>query len=155
MKRFWTVYLLAVAAYVFVGLGSMLGPWIEARFWPIRIEQTIEVVERGDQRLCWIWHSTKVRVAASDDIDVHLIVRGDRANRYTIAVYRREDRMPWSRNGALGVGRHHLPFCATLPPRVTDADDLLIEQVAWFPGWLGLWRTPLVIPDVVSPGARP
>ncbi|MEL6061872.1 MULTISPECIES: hypothetical protein [unclassified Methylobacterium] len=143
-----------LAAWALLWAGWVAAPYFEARFRPIRVEQEIQVVERGS-RLCWVWHSTKLRAVASDDIDVHLVVGGDWPNRYSVAVFNRDTGMPWSRSGAMGVGTHDLPFCVLLPPHVTDRDDLVVEQTAWFPGWLGLWRVPLVIPPVTSRGAKP
>lgn len=151
-RAFWWGYVAAVTLYAGAAAAFHYGPGIEAKRFPVRVDQTVHDIERDGAGLCWTWSSLKVRDRRSDDMDAYLWVRGQR---YVVAIHRASDGEPWSQAGALPVGGpHHLRYCTTLPPSVRPADDLRLEQVAWFPGLLGLWRVPLRIPDVVSPGSQ-
>ena len=135
-----------------IGLSSMVfleaGPAIEGRFWPVRIEQRIEDVTRTGDRLCWTWASDKVRDLVSDNMDVFLTTRTDRM---VVAIFERDTGLPWGRSRAVGLGPHRQDYCVLLPPNVTPSDPLRVEQVAYYPGLLGLWHLAVRFPDIVEP----
>ncbi len=150
-RAFWGSYIAAVTLYAGAAAALQFGPRIEASQFPVRIDQTVHDIERDGSRLCWTWSSWKVRDLRSDDMDAYLWVR---SQRYVVAIHRAADGQPWTPAGAMPVGGpHHLRYCTTLPPSVLQSDGVRLEQVAWFPGLLGLWRLPLHLPDVLSPGA--
>lgn len=148
MRWFWRTYIpLALLVLISVS-ATVIGPAVESRFWPIRTDQRIEDVTRTADRICWTWVSQKVRDRVSDNMDVFLTTRTDRM---VVAVFEQESGMPWGRSRAVGLGPHRQSYCVQLPPNVKAADPVRIEQVALYPGLLGLWHTAVHLPDIVEP----
>ena len=125
-----------------------IGPWVEGSLRPIRTDQRIEEVTRQSNRLCWTWVSIKVRDGVSDNMDVFLTTRTDRM---VVAVFERDTGLPWGRSRAVGLGPHRQAYCVLLPPNVTPTDPVRVEQVAYYPGLLGLWHLAVRFPDIVEP----
>ena len=147
--RFYKVLVLPCLAAIAYLAAVAFGPTIESRLAPARVEQSVEVIIREVDRLCWNWRSMKVRPLAAEDIDVVLIVRGDRM---ISSVFSAATGMPWRQLGAVSVGPHVQRYCLTLPPHVSSTDAVKIEQTVFYPGLGGLYRFASRIPDVVSPG---
>lgn len=154
MRRFWLGYFVAVALYMAGSVAMAFGPAVEARFWPVRLDQSVHHVERLADRLCWNWAGVKVRPLASDDLDVYVHV--DRfPDRLVSAVYNAATGMPWRASAAPPPGPSDVRYCTTLPPHILPSDQVRVEWRAWYPGWLGLWRFSVDMPEVVSPGLAP
>ncbi len=145
---FWRIYLPIVAVLTLGMVAAALGPEVESRFWPIRIHQRIENVVRTPDRLCWTWVSEKVRSRVSDNMDVFLTTSADRM---VVAVFERDTGMPWGRSRAVGIGPHRQDYCVLLPPNVGVSDAVRVEQVAYYPGMLGVWHVSVRFPDIVDP----
>ncbi len=148
LRWFWRIYL-PLAATLMLGMVLIpLGPAIDGRYRPVRVGQRIENVTRAGDRLCWTWASTKVRDLVSDNMDVFLTTRTDRM---VVAVFERDTGLPWGRSRAVGLGPHRQDYCVLLPPNVTPSDPVRVEQVAYYPGLLGLWHIAVRFPDIVEP----
>ncbi|MGI3901216.1 MAG: hypothetical protein ACRYGP_13970 [Janthinobacterium lividum] len=148
MKWFWRLYLPTATVLLLSMLAAPFGPWIEGTIRPIRTDQRIEDVVRNPDRLCWTWVSIKVRDGVSDNMDVFLATRTDRM---VVAVFERDTGLPWGRSRAVGLGPHRQSYCVLLPPNVRPSDAVRIEQVAYYPGLLGLWHLAVHFPDIVEP----
>lgn len=154
LRWFWRAYIpfAAVALLGFVALAS--GPTLENRFRPIRgPDQRVEVIERTAARVCWRWTFTKLRDVASDNLDAFLVINGQPGG--VAAPYDMDTGRPW------GILRFAVPvrdepyalrWCVALPPYLGPGDTVVVRQVAYYPGWMRLWRLPVPFPDVVSPG---
>ncbi len=81
-------------------------------------------------------------------MDVFLTTRTDRM---VVAVFERDTGLPWGRSRAVGLGPHRQAYCVLLPPNVKPSDPVRIEQVAYYPGLLGLWHVAVHFPDIVEP----
>lgn len=157
LRLFWRVYI-SGAALVLLGFVAVgFGPAIELRFAPVRgPDQRVEVVERTASRLCWAWTFTKRREIASDNLDAFLVINGQPGG--VTSVYEMESGRPWGMTRYAVAPRpepYTLHQCAPLPPYVQASDAVVVRQVAFYPGFAGLWRLPVAFPDVVSPGAPP
>lgn len=148
LRWFWRVYIPLAALLVLGMLAIPLGPIVEARFWPIRTDQHMTGIVRTADRLCWTWVSEKIRNAVSDNMDVFLTTHTDRM---VVAVFERDTGMPWGRSRAVGIGHREQAYCVLLPPNVTQADPIRVEQVAYYPGLLGVWHVSVRFPDIVDP----
>ena len=148
LRWFWRIYVPLAITVLLAMLALPLGPSVEQRFWPVRTDQRIEEVTRAADRMCWTWVSDKARNLVSDNMDVFLTTRTDRM---VVAVFERDTGLPWGRSRAVGLGPHRQSYCVLLPPNVTPADAIRLEQVAYYPGLLGLWHTSVRFPDIVEP----
>lgn len=155
LGTFWRVYLVTVALLVLGIFARGFGPAIEGRVAPIRGAQSVAVIERNEDRLCWAWTFDKVRAhIASDNIDVFIGTPSVPSASWTI--YNRDTGMPWGIvSQAVEPGRHTLNYCVPLPPYVHASDTVRVRQTAYYPGLLDLWRLSVPFPDVVSPGGDP
>lgn len=127
-----------------------VGPVVESAAAPIRARQTVEVVERTEQRLCWRWSSVKLRPAISDNIDLFIVAAGDRL---VGAPFFRETGMPWRLSGTVGAGPQSIVMCALLPPHLGRDAPVRIEQVIQYRGWHDLWPVLVRVPDVMWTGS--
>lgn len=141
------------AAMIALNIGLQAGPTIEARLAPIRGPQSIQVVERTPARLCWAWTFVKLRATWSDNLDAFLEIDGQPGG--IAAPYDRDTGWPWGMKRfavAPRLGPYTLNYCVALPPAVQPGDTVRVRQVAFYPGWIGLWRLPVPFPEVVSNG---
>ena len=154
LRWFWRCYI-PLAGLVLLGfLAVPLGPMLEARLYPVRIDQSVEDLQRTADRLCWTWVSVKARNAVSDNMDVFLddLTDGDRQ---VLAIFERESGMPWARSRAVAIGPHRQSYCVLLPPSVKPSHRIRLEQTAFYPGWHGLWHVALSLPTIDVPGEAP
>ena len=151
MKRLlWPLWLTASSLFILSPILIWASPYIEVRYWPIRGPQSIRVIERTPERLCWAWTFTKLRDVASDNIDAFLTINGQPGG--VSMVYEMESGRPWGLT-KYAVSPRPEPYtlhqCAPLPPYVRENDEVMVRQVAYYPGF-GPWRLSVPFPDVVS-----
>ncbi|ARO54056.1 hypothetical protein B2G69_07790 [Methylorubrum zatmanii] len=146
-------YLVGVACYVVFSLVQDLGPSIEARYLPVRVDQAVDRIDRTGARLCWDWSGRKVRLLASDNLDVFVQVNGGEP--FVGSVFRADTDQPWRASAAPGLGPVRTRYCLTLPPGVTTADDVRVSWIAHYPSPLVIYRLAIPLPEIVSPGTKP
>ena len=154
LRWYWRVYIPLVAVTLAAFIATALGPTTEARVHPVRgPDQKIVVIERSASRICWAWTFTKLRDVASDNIDAYLIINDEPGG--VANVFDMDSGRPW------GLARYAVPvsdkpytlhWCASLQPYIKATDAVRVTQVAYYPGFLHLWRLPVMFPDVISPG---
>lgn len=153
MRRLFPAALVGIGLYVACSLAMDLGPLVEARLFPVRVDQVVDRVAREGDRLCWDWSGRKVRRLASDNLDVFVHVNGGEGLVSTVADA--VTGMPWRASAAPGLGPVRKRYCLTLPPGVRPSDDVGVAWAAWYPSGTGLWRLYIPLPEFVSPGIRP
>lgn len=154
LRRFWTGYAVLVAGYIAGSIGMGFGPAVESHFFPVRVDQVVDRIERGaGNALCWDWSGLKVRRLASDNLDLFIRVNG--GEKAVGAVYRADTGELWRASSAPGLGPVLTRYCTRLPPSVTSADAVLVEWLAWYPSGTGLWRFSTDLPEIFSPGMDP
>ena len=156
LRWFWRAYAALTIIAIVAVIGLPLGPTIEQRFFPIRGPQSISAVTRADGRLCWDWSFVKLRGPASDNLDAYLTVGGEPGG--VVAPFDEATGHYWGLARMAVSPRpepYRLRYCVALPPYVTPADTVRVQQTAFYPGYTGLWRLAVTFPDVVSEGAPP
>ena len=160
LRWFWRIYIpIALAALTAIGL-FIAGPVLEARFWPIRVSQPIEDVHRDAGTLRFVWHSTKLRMAPSNDIDVFVSTPSDHFP-WTLANDLSPEGgppckvlAPWSHGYTVDVGEHRQHYCIELPRTVAPEDPVTVRVVAHYRGLWGLWDLPVAFPPIEDPPAE-
>ncbi|MCJ2040947.1 hypothetical protein MKK55_18630 [Methylobacterium sp. J-059] len=153
MRRLMPAYLVGVACYVAFSLTQDLGPGIEARFLPVRVDQAVERIERSGARMCWDWSGRKVRPLASDNLDVFVRVNGGEA--FVASVFRADSGQPWRASASPAVGPVRTRYCLTLPLGVVPVDDVRVSWIAYYPSPMRIYRLAIPLPEIVSPGTKP
>ena len=157
LRWFWRAYI-PLAVLVLLGLLAVpLGPMLELRLDPVRVDQSIESVHREAGMLRFVWSSNKLRMAPSNDVDVFVTTPRDHfpwtlANDLSpIGAPRCSMLMPWSQGQVVGTGQHHQPYCIQVPSMVGEGDRIRVRVVAHYRGLWGLWDLPVTFPPIVDP----
>ena len=156
LRWFWRIYI-PVALLALLGMPTLaLGPVVESRLDPPRTSNENLHPTRTPDRVCWVWSSDKLRMAFSDDVDVHLDVL-DRAGAvqrtFVPALYNALTGLPWQSGLSLSIGHHEIPYCIDLPRTVRAESRIRIRFTPIVHGWLGLWPLPIWTPDIAAPPA--
>lgn len=151
IRLFWRSYAAALVSWTLALACVTFGPGIESRLFPVRTDQRVDEIVREPHRLCWRWSSMKTRSAISDNIDV--FIHDGTGDRLVAYVFDRDTAFPWRIGGNVPAGYQEAHLCVLLPPRVGRDTPLRVEQIIYYRGWLGLWRTEVRVPDVTSPAA--
>lgn len=103
-------------------------PSIEARFFPVLIDQSIEIGEddRSPGRLCWTWHWNKVRFAVPASISWSIVVDGTNVE-FPTFVTRERDNQILNQPNVSNLGPSYTNLCVRIPPEFDNAAGLSIR----------------------------
>ena len=152
IRWFWRIYL-PVAALALLAVAALsLGPFIEPRFLPVRMNHSNHDAYRTSHEVCWMWSSDKLRFAFSDNVDVQLDLLGADGrvrNTFVPFLYNVRTGQPWQSGGVLGLSHSEIPYCIDLPRVVKPEDRIRVRFTPVCHGWLDLWPLPTPTPDMV------
>ncbi|MGU3387312.1 hypothetical protein ACLBYG_22570 [Methylobacterium sp. D53M] len=149
-RLFWRAYWPVTAFYGLTLLCVAAGPHVHGHLFPVHVDMAVRDVVRTHDSLCWDYTSTKVKEAATDDLDVFLYVEG--RGRLVVSPYGYVDGLPWQTAAAPKMGPYRKRWCVDLAERLPDTVSVRFELTAYYAGPFGLWRVPLHWPPVTAPG---
>lgn len=126
-------------------------PMIEARLFPILVDQSIEVGEddRAPGRLCWTWNWTKTRYAFPLAISWSIVVDGTNVE-FPTFVTRERDNQIISPPSVANLGAGSTNLCVRIPPEFDNAAGLQVKgAINYRTPWGGsIWQA---IPTIKVP----